>query len=201
MFWSTPTPAASANQGAAGVDGERFEDIEAYGVERWLGELAEELREKTYRPQAAQTGVHSEAERRSCGPWRFPRSATGRCRWRRCWSWSPSSKPTCRRSNMGIGRSAVRWTAVQEQVHSLLITGHTQVVDADLTEYFDSIPHAELMTSVARRVVDRHDAASDQDVARGTGGGDGRAGTEAAHDPEQGRVNGVSLKAHRSHRC
>jgi retron-type reverse transcriptase len=34
------------------VDGERFEDIEAYGVERWLGELAEDLRKKTYRPQA-----------------------------------------------------------------------------------------------------------------------------------------------------
>ena len=41
-----------ANKGAAGVDDERFEDIEAYGVERWLGELAEDLRKKTYRPQA-----------------------------------------------------------------------------------------------------------------------------------------------------
>src|SRR5207302_8944377 len=42
------------------------------------------------------------------------------------------------------------------QVHSLLKTGHTQVVDADLAAYFDSIPHAELMKSVARRIVDRH---------------------------------------------
>jgi RNA-directed DNA polymerase len=41
-----------ANQGAAGVDGERFEDVEVYGVERWLGELADTLRKKTYRPQA-----------------------------------------------------------------------------------------------------------------------------------------------------
>jgi RNA-directed DNA polymerase len=41
-----------ANKGAAGIDDEGFEDIEAYGVERWLGELAEELREKGYRPQA-----------------------------------------------------------------------------------------------------------------------------------------------------
>ena len=38
----------------------------------------------------------------------------------------------------------------------LVIDGHTAVVDADLSGYFDSIPHAELMRSVARRVSDRH---------------------------------------------
>jgi len=41
-----------ANRGAAGVDGRTFEDIEAYGVERWLGELTEDLKKKTYRPSA-----------------------------------------------------------------------------------------------------------------------------------------------------
>src|SRR5450756_1011735 len=40
------------NGGAAGIDGQRFEDIEAYGLEQWLGELAQDLREKRYRPQA-----------------------------------------------------------------------------------------------------------------------------------------------------
>jgi RNA-directed DNA polymerase len=40
------------NRGAAGVDDQTFEDIEAYGRERWLGELVHELREKTYRPEA-----------------------------------------------------------------------------------------------------------------------------------------------------
>ncbi len=51
------------------------------------------------------------------------------------------------------GRSAL--DAVR-QVHSLLCTGHTEVVDADLSGYFNSIPHAELMKSVSRRISDRH---------------------------------------------
>ncbi len=41
-------------------------------------------------------------------------------------------------------------------VHALLNTGHTEVLDADLSGYFDSIPHAELMKSVSRRISDRH---------------------------------------------
>ena len=40
------------------------------------------------------------------------------------------------------------------QVHKLINTGHGEVVDADLSSYFDSLPHAELLKSVARRVVD-----------------------------------------------
>ena len=40
-----------ANGGAPGIDGQTFEDIEAYGIEKWLDELAEELRGRTYQPQ------------------------------------------------------------------------------------------------------------------------------------------------------
>ena len=39
-----------SNQGAPGVDGQDFAEIEAYGMERWLGELALALREEAYRP-------------------------------------------------------------------------------------------------------------------------------------------------------
>jgi hypothetical protein len=70
-----------ANDGAAGVDEEEFEDIEAYGRDRWLGELTQELREKKYQPQAVRREMATGA-----GPWAFPRSAIGRCRWQRCWS-------------------------------------------------------------------------------------------------------------------
>jgi len=41
-----------------------------------------------------------------------------------------------------------------QQVHKLINTGHGQIVDADLSSYFDSVPHAELLKSVARRVID-----------------------------------------------
>src|SRR3974390_3414592 len=41
------------------------------------------------------------------------------------------------------------------EVEGLVFRGHSEVVDADLTDYFGSIPHAELLKSVARRIVDR----------------------------------------------
>ena len=49
------------------------------------------------------------------------------------------------------GRSAL--DAVKH-VHKLINTGHGEIVDADLSSYFDTLPHAELLKSVARRVVD-----------------------------------------------
>jgi RNA-directed DNA polymerase len=43
-----------------------------------------------------------------------------------------------------------------QKVHELLCAGHTEVVDADLSKYFDTIPHCELMQCVVRRIVDRN---------------------------------------------
>ena len=51
-----------ANKGAAGVDEQDFADVEAYGVERWLGELAQALREEHYRAACGQTGLSPEAQ-------------------------------------------------------------------------------------------------------------------------------------------
>jgi hypothetical protein len=48
MYCVMPMSAAVRTNGAPGVDGVRFEDIEADGVEPWLGELAKRLKEKTY---------------------------------------------------------------------------------------------------------------------------------------------------------
>jgi RNA-directed DNA polymerase len=54
---------------------------------------------------------------------------------------------------MAIGRGGA--DAIKE-VHALLCRGFTDVVDADLSKYFDTIPHQDLMRSVAGRIVDRH---------------------------------------------
>ena len=144
-----------ANGGAAGVDGQTFEDIEAYGLERWLDELAEELQEANVSTAAGAAGIHPQAGRQATTAGHSDASRIAWCRWRRCWSWSRSSRPTCSRNSTPTARSAARWTPCR-QVQALLNTGHTEVVDADLSGYFDSIPHAELMKSVARRVSDRH---------------------------------------------
>ena len=54
------------NKGAPGVDGQDFADIDAYGVRRWLGELAIALRQETYRPEPIRRSVHTE------GQWQTP---------------------------------------------------------------------------------------------------------------------------------
>jgi group II intron reverse transcriptase/maturase len=143
-----------ANGGAAGVDGQNFRDIEAYGVERWLGELAEALRQKTYQPQLVRR-VYIPKPDGSKRPLGIPtirdrvvQTAVGLVL-EPIFDADLSSEQYAYRS----GRNAL--DAV-EHVRLLLNTGHTEVVDADLSAYFDSIPHAELMKSVARRVSDRH---------------------------------------------
>ncbi|SED16593.1 group II intron reverse transcriptase/maturase [Rhizobiales bacterium GAS191] len=142
-----------SNKGAPGVDGQDFADIEAYGVERWLAELALALREETYRPEPIRRVFIPKAN----GKLRPLGISTVRDR-------------VCMTAAMLVldpifeadlppelyayraGRNAQQ--AVVE-VEELLFRGHPEVVDADLADYFGSIPHSDLLKSVARRIVDR----------------------------------------------
>ncbi len=145
---------SKAKGGTSGVDGQTFADIESYGVERWLSELGEALRKKAYRPQAIRRVYIPKPD----GTQRPLGIGTVRDRVAQTAGMLvlgpifeadlPSEQYAYR-----PGRNAL--DAVRA-VHALLTSGHTEVVDADLSGYFDTIPHAELMTSVARRISDKH---------------------------------------------
>ena len=145
-----------ANGGAAGVDGQTFADIEEYGVDRWLGELTEELRKKTYHPKAVRrVNIPKPGQPGRTRPLGIPTVTDRVVQMAVLAVLEPIFEADLppEQHAYRLGRSAL--DAVRA-VHALVNTGHTEVVDADLSGYFDSIPHAELMKSVARRVSDRH---------------------------------------------
>ena len=141
-----------ANHGAPGVDGVRFEDIEACGMEPWLGELAKRLKEKTYQADAIRR-VYIPKPNGKLRPLGIPTIRDRVVQMAMVLVLGPIFEADLPPEQYAYrsGRSAL--DAVRH-VHKLLNTGHGQVVDADLSGYFDSIPHADLLKSVARRVVD-----------------------------------------------
>lgn len=144
----------TANGGAAGVDGQHFEDIETDGVERWLATLADELRTKTYGPQAVRR-VSIPKPDGTTRPLGIPTIRDRVVQMAVGLVLEPIFEPDLLPEQYAYrpGRNAL--DAVRN-VHALLNTGHTEGVDADRSAYVDSIPHAELMQAVACRVSDRH---------------------------------------------
>ena len=142
-----------ANKGAAGVDERTFEDIEAYGRERWLGELAQALREESYRPEAVRR-VYIPKPNGKQRPLGIPCLRDRVCMTAATLVLGPIFEADLPAEQHAYREDRNALSAVKE-VQRLLETGHRQVVDADLSAYFDVIPHVELMKSVARRVVDR----------------------------------------------
>ena len=141
-----------ANGGAAGVDGQRFEDIEAYGVERWLDELAQELKSRTYQPLAVRRVYIPKPDGKQ-RPLGVPAIRDRTAEMAAVLVLEPIFEADLQPEQYAYRADRSALDAVQH-VHKLINTGHGQIVDADLSSYFDSVPHAELMGSVARRVVD-----------------------------------------------
>ena len=142
-----------ANQGAAGVDEQEFADVEAYGVERWLGELAQALREEHYRPEAVRR-VYLKKPQGKLRPLGIPTLRDRVCETAARLVLEPIFEADLAPEQYAYRAGCNALDAVNE-VHCLINTGHQEVVDADVSGYFDSIPHLELIQSVARRVVDR----------------------------------------------
>lgn len=143
-----------ANHGAPGVDGQTFADIEKYGRDRWLGELAEELRKKTYKPQAVLRKWIPKADGKQ-RPLGIPTIRDRVVQMAAVLVLEPIFEADLQPEQYAYRSGRSQHDALGA-VTDLIRAGYTEVVDADLSGYFDTIPHAELMKSVARRVSDRH---------------------------------------------
>src|ERR1700750_781247 len=142
-----------ANKGAPGVDGQEFADVEAYGPKRWLGELALALREERYRPDPIRR-VYIPKANGKLRPLGIPTLRDRVCMTAATLGLEPIFEADLPPEQYAYrpGRNAQQ-AAIE--VEELLFRGHRDVVDADLADFFGSIPHADLMKSVARRIVDR----------------------------------------------
>jgi RNA-directed DNA polymerase len=143
---------AKANGGVAGADGVDFADIEAYGEERFLAEVRQELQERRYRPEAV---LRVSIPKPDGGerPLGIPTIKDRVVQTAVKLVLEPIFEADFTDNAYGYRPRRSAQQAVRA-VHQGLKAGQVEVVDADLSKYFDTIPHAALMRCVARRVSD-----------------------------------------------
>jgi RNA-directed DNA polymerase len=141
-----------SNKGTPGVDGQDFADIETYGVERWLGELTLALREEKYQPDPIRR-VYIPKANGKLRPLGISTLRDRVCMTAAMLVLAPIFEADLPAEQYAYRQGRNAQQAVIE-VEETLFYDHPEVVDADLADYFGSIPHSELMRSLARRIVD-----------------------------------------------
>jgi group II intron reverse transcriptase/maturase len=142
-----------ANAGAAGVDGETFERIETIGVERWLGTLREELKSGNYEPKPL-LRVWIPKSNGGQRPLGIPTIRDRVAQMASVLVIGPIFEADLLPQQYGFRPGLDAKMALRRVYWHVTQHGRREVVDADLRDYFTSIPHAPLMRSLSRRIVD-----------------------------------------------